>query len=812
MPLFAVLLAWLAGLALGQWAPVDARLLAATAAPTAMALVLGFRSRGIRTAAVAVLAGLAGVLWSGESWRETVPDVVAQHLGQEVTVAGPVTSGPVSTGRLTRVTVEARTVQAADAPPVRNARSTGVVAWLPGGGTGLRRGDDVALTGELVAPPTFPDFDYRASLERRGITAALYRPRLEVRGRSAGLLRAVDDVRGAMSHSMSRSLPEPAASLGRALLLGERDGLTPESRDRWARAGIAHVLSISGLHVGVLLGLTLAAASAAFGRRWGLHVIVPLLMIWAYAALSGFGTPVQRAVVMGSAYLLAIGLGRQSSGGLALAAAAAVIAAADPGALGSASFQLSFAAMAGLVYLHPPLHGWASEVLGLRDGSWPASFVLTSASVSVAATVMVVPVLGYHFGAVSVLTVPATLLATLVLPLVLVTSMATAAAGLLGAAPGQAAGWLAWPGLWLLERLAAGLGSLPFAAVETGSWRPVWVLTWYAALATLVFRVASGRRSWTLGPAMLGPRVSPPVSGRAGVVRAYSPLLPVALISAVVWASVLSGGQGTGTLRVSFLDVGQGDAALIEGPSGVRVLVDGGPNGRALERQLAARLPWTSRRIDVLILTHPDADHLTGLAYVLDHRPVSVVLDPRLASSSDTAARWEDALAGLGPGSARVVPALAGTTIDLGGDAVLRVLHPGARRLSGTASDIDNNSVVSRVDYGHVSFLLTGDIFMEAENALVSSGAPLRANVLKVAHHGSGSSSGERFLEAVRPDIVAISAGAGNPFGHPDEGALGRIAGVVRPDGVFRTDLSGQIIIETDGETIRVRTTRPAPR
>ena len=813
MSLFVGLLAWLAGLVLGQWAPVRAELLLPITVLPVLALVLGFASRPIRYAAITVLIGVVGVLWSAESWREAALDVVAQRLGQTVTVAGPVTSDPVSTSQLTRLTVEVRTIEVGDGPPLNNARSTGVVAWLPKdeAATGLRRGDNVALTGELVAPPTFPDFDYRASLERRGITAALYRPRLEVRGRSARLSRIIGDVRGSMSQAMSRSLPEPAASLGRALLLGERDGLTPESRDRWAKAGIAHILSISGLHVGVLLGLALAAATAVFGRRWGLHVLVPLTVIWAYAALSGFDTPVQRAVVMGSAYLLAIGLGRQTSGGLALIAAAALIAGADPSVLGGVSFQLSFAAMAGIVYLHPLIQGKVSETLGVRDGSWLAAFVLTSASVSIAATAMVVPVLGYHFGAVSLLTVPATLLATLVLPLVLVTSMATGAIGLLGPIPGQAAGWLAWPGLWLLEQLALGLGSLPFAAVETGSWRLVWVLAWYAVLAAAVFRAASSRRSWPLGPAMLGPSISPPVSRQASTLRAYFPLLPVALISAVVWTSVFSGAYGD-TLRVTFLDVGQGDAALIEGPSGVRILVDGGPDGHVLERQLASRLPWVSRRIDVLVLTHPNIDHLTGLAYVLDHRPVSLVLDPRLASSTDAAARWQRALADLGSGAAQVVPALAGMTIDLGGGAIFRVLHPGGHHLSGTMSDVDNNSVVSRIDYGNASFLLAADIFVEAENALVSSGAPLRANVLKVAHHGSGNSSSRRFLEAVRPDVAAVSAGAGNPFGHPDDGTLERLARVVGPDGVFRTDHNGQIVVETDGDTIRVRTSRAAPR
>ncbi len=814
MTVLVGLLSWLTGLVLGQWTPIPAEILVTIAVLPVLAFGLGFANRRIRNAAVALLIGIVGVVWSAESWRDTPPDVVAQRLGQTATVTGTVTSDPGFVGQVVRTTVEVRTIRTDNALPTTNAGSTGVVAWLSRGDAarGLRRGDEVALTGELVAPPTFPEFDYRAALERRGITGAMYRPRLETLETTVGFSRVLGDLRAAMSRSLSRSLPEPAASLGRALLLGERDGLTPEFRDRWAKAGIAHILSISGLHVGVLLGLALASATAMFGRRWGLYVLIPLSVIWAYAALSGFGTPVQRAVVMGSGYVIAIGLGRQSSGGLALAAAAALIAGVDPGVVGEVSFQLSFAAMAGLVYLHPPIQQRASDLLGVGEGSWLAAFVLTSTSVSVAATAMVVPVLGFHFGAVSLLTVPATLLATLLLPLVLVTSMATAVVGVIGGIPGQVTGWFAWPGLSLLEQIGARFGSLPFAAVETGPWKPAWILAWYAALVVLVFRAARGRPSWALGPAMLGPSTSLPAAGQASAIRAYLPLLPLVLISGLVYTAVLTSGDGRDNLRVSFLDVGQGDAVLIEGPAGVRVLVDGGPDGPTLERQLADFLPWVSRHIEVVVLTHPDSDHLTGLAHVLDTRSVSAVLDPRLRASSDVAVQWERTLAEQRSDGLRVVPAVAGTTIDLGRGAILRILHPAAYQLTGTMSDVNNNSVVSRIDYGRASFLLSADIFMEAENALISSDAPLRANVLKVAHHGSGNASSRRFLEAVRPDLAVISAGAGNPFGHPDDGALERLAQVVGPLGVFRTDLHGQIVFETDGNTIRVRTGRPAPQ
>ena len=513
---------------------------------------------------------------------------------------------------------------------------------------------------------------------------------------------------------------------------------------------------------------------------------------------------------MGTAYLAAIAMGRQASGGLALAGAAALLAAADPRVLGEASFQLSFAAMVGLVYIHPRIRDRLLHFFGVREeAGWLVTFALSSVSVSLAATAMVVPLLGYHYGAVSLLTVPATLMAVPLLPLVLTTSMVITVAGVIGDVPGQIASWLAWPGLAYLLWLAQAFGSLPFAAIDTGPWAATWTIAWYVALVAIFWRGIVSAPSWLLGPAILGPSIPPPSTppvepARGSTARSHALFVPLSAAAVVLWAAVFGGSASNGKLRVTFLDVGQGDATLIEGPSGIRVLLDGGPDGRSLEREFGRRLPWWSRRIDVVILTHPDADHLSGLTYVLNRRPVRLVLDPQLPSTSDLAGRWRRLLGDGESGETMVIRSVAGTKIQLGNGAFIEFLHPPERRLTGTGSDVDNNSVLSRIEYGRASFLLTGDVFAEAESYLVGSNASLRAKVLKVAHHGSGNSSTQRFLSEVQPDLAIVSVGAGNPFGHPDEDALGRIEQVVGEGGVLRTDWNGSILIETDGKTLHV--------
>ena len=254
------------------------------------------------------------------------------------------------------------------------------------------------------------------------------------------------------------------------------------------------------------------------------------------------------------------------------------------------------------------------------------------------------------------------------------------------------------------------------------------------------------------------------------------------------------------------LNVGQGDAILIQGPSGVRILVDGGIDGLVLERELARQLPWWSRRLDLVVLTHPNADHVTGLIEVLSRRPVSMILDPHLSSSTSVAKEWERLPQGGGADGPVNIQAVGGTIIGLGDGAYMEVLHPPDLLLTGTGSDIDNNAVVLRVVYGYASFLLTADIFEPAESFLVAQGVPLNATVMKMPHHGSANSGSAAFLNAVQPMVAFVSAGSGNPFGHPSDEALARVRRHVVEDQLFRTDQDGTIRFVTDGFTLRVDT------
>jgi len=272
----------------------------------------------------------------------------------------------------------------------------------------------------------------------------------------------------------------------------------------------------------------------------------------------------------------------------------------------------------------------------------------------------------------------------------------------------------------------------------------------------------------------------------------------LALLAAVAWLALR--GLPDGKLHVYFLDVGQGDAILVVTPDGRQILVDGGPSPTALLNELGAVLPFWDRSLDLVVLTHPDSDHITGLIPLLDRYRVGQVLD---IPQSDTAREAETWLGQLERTAVPRIYAQRGAKIPVG-DVLLTVLHPGPNLLIGTPSDDNNNSIVLRLEYGQISLLLTGDAEHDAEKALMAAGVPLRADVLKVGHHGSNGATSAAFVAAVQPRLAIISAGAGNSFGHPHPAVLERLAGIE----VLRTDLHGRIEVVSDGARMWVKTNR----
>lgn len=659
-----------------------------------------------------------------------------------------------------------------------------------------RYGDRVRLAGTLSEPPIFEDFDYRAYLARQGIYGVMKASRVDVlsRGHGSAIRRWLLSLRHDAASAIARMLPEPSAALLQGILLGIESGIPPALYDAFNATATSHIIVISGFNITIVAGL-LAAALRRLPWR-GLSTLGILAGIGLYVMLVGADAAVVRAGIMGGLGVIAIHYGRRSVALVSLAASAWLMTALNPLTLWDIGFQLSAMATLGLILISPGLQAWGDALLQrLFPASWARSlggFLNEGLWVTLAAQATTTPLVVYYFGRLSIVSLLTNLLILPAQPFIMTWG---GAATLVALAPTQAAHiiaqWIAWvPWLcltytvWAVELTAR----LPGASVEVPRMSALWPTAYYVGLAAWLWRERIVLWRHRLG-ALLGTRPQ---------IRALALLGGAAC--ALIWLAAAQAPDGL--LHVSFLDVGQGDAILIQTPRGHQILIDGGPSPTLLAWQLGRQMPFWDREIDLVVLTHPDGDHMTGLIPLLDRYRVEQVLDSPLTESAREAKPW---LAAQQRVRVERLVAQRGQRIDTGDGVSIEVLHPPPEDARGHSGDNDSSTVL-RLRYGEVCFLFTGDLETPGEEALLASGAPLTCTVLKVAHHGSATGTSQRFLDAVRPRIAVIQVGADNRFGHPSEAVLQRLSGIR----IYRTDRDGTITLTTDGHRLWASTSPPA--
>ena len=280
-------------------------------------------------------------------------------------------------------------------------------------------------------------------------------------------------------------------------------------------------------------------------------------------------------------------------------------------------------------------------------------------------------------------------------------------------------------------------------------------------------------------------------------------LIPPLLIAAILVA-FLAITMPDNQLHVSVLDVGQGDAILIQ-QGNQQILIDGGPSPQTIGLRLGNKMPFWDRTIELVVASHPSADHITGLVAVLNRYKVKQVLYPDMEPHSAIYSEW---LRLIKEKQINYTLAQAGQQINLAGGATIEVLNPQNPPLIATYSDEDNNAVILRLSMGRVSFLLTADLMWEGEFELIAHGARLNSTVLKVGHHGSNTSTTTEFLNAVNPQLAVISVGANNNYGHPTPEVMTQLKSRLSLVNIYRTDKQGTIEFITNGEKLWVKTDR----
>ena len=766
--------------------------------------------------ALAVVVLILGLLRAG-AIEPPGADLEPHYGPRSVEVRGMVTQDPTDSGKTLSFRLSVNRLRAyPDSPWIDASGDVWATARVTSELTSareppfLRYCDTLSLKGPLKAPEPLDDFDLPTYLEHQGIGTVMSYPEIALLDESGGapFYRWLYSVRRHLAAAIAGVVPEPQAAFGQSILLGIRDNLPTSLREDFRRTGTAHVLAISGLHVGILLIASSSAGQALLGRRALIYLLAPLAAVWLYALLSGASPSAIRAAIMGTVYVGAVAFGRRGSIVPSLALAAALMAALDPRILHRISFQLSFAAMMGISVFYDAayyrtLDGLAPSTSRLNFAAGASRALIAAVGVTLAATVATAPLIALYFSRLPIVGIPATLLTLPALPLALGAHGITAIVGLVSGLAATPFGWFAWGISAYITGVVGMFSKVPYASVDVGNATPTMVWAFYAATSALVVLVYVGAPFSRWKPAIVSIfQKAWPGNTRETPLPWQIPAI-VIVAAGLVWAAVLS--APSGMLKVVFADVGQGDMTVITTPGGQRIVVDGGPDGVRAAGVLDKETPFWDRSVDLVVLTHPHADHVSGLTEIARRYKIDRILERRQQFDSSEYADWTKLTQST---DAEILRAEPGTSLSFDDGVSIQVLGPPDPMLAGTGSDVDNGSVVVRVAYGAVSFLVTGDLFHEGESWMIRSGQPLASDVLKVGHHGSRTSTSDEFLRAVAPSAAVISVAADNRFGHPDPSVVERLLGVMPDSQVFLTSERGSVTFLTDGSTISVSTAR----
>jgi competence protein ComEC len=663
-------------------------------------------------------------------------------------------------------------------------------------------GDAIRVTGKLFAPRSFDNpggFDYPAYLAQNGIyyTVSVKNfSKTQVLKQGQGLFRTIQDQRERIRQSFLAATTGPGSAILQAMVIGEEGRLTDDLRDRFMAAGVTHIISISGSHLGMVAILCfgfLRSLLFLLPERWyhqmTLHVDPRKIAAWLtlplvifYTLLAGGQVATIRSLIMISAGLLALVLDRDHALLHSLALAALFILIVSPQAIFDISFQLSYLSV--LVIGYVVTLGSDLKIKSQGMARKIGSNVLVLIAISLATSLATGPLVALYFNQFSFAGIISNIVVVpfagmVVVPLGLVSAILSLFTHSL---PLAAINQLVCDSF---VSVVDFFSRLPFAEFHPPAPGILWLLFYGIFLLSLAAFARARLLAWfkPLESSLRIPRVA--VIGMAVSVS----LLTLSLILPLLPKQ---------KSEISFLDVGQGDCALVQLRSGKTILIDGGgtyDNRFDIGRRVVAPYLWNKgiRAIDLVVLSHPHPDHMNGLQYILKQFPVAQVWesgrDPDLPGYADFSRIIAEQRLPHKTVSVEDPPIMLG-------EAELRVLHPshlfGGQERQAYAGE-NNRSLVLRIAFDDVTCLFTGDIGAQAEQHLARIKQSLKSDVVKVPHHGSKSSSSENFVAMAQPKVAIISVGKGNRYNHPSGEVLARYE--KNGTKICRTDQDGAVTV-----------------
>jgi competence protein ComEC len=711
---------------------------------------------------------------------------ISHYRGQQLTIYGSIAEMPQVTV-LEDEKIKVRyvvSVNKTQSDKTKSAVTTGTVslsARQPRSSVIAQQGDEIRATGEVISLHGYNNpgqYDSVAAAQRQGIRVRMsvqHEISIVAKDNSTSWKQAMAVWRAKIVENIHKVMPPNDGAILVGMLFGGYGGIPKEIVAEFATTGIVHILSVSGSHIALVAGVITVLGKRILRRFRFADKAVPLLAVFFitfYAAFCGLTPPVLRSLYMGLIGLGAVCLEREKDAAVALSISVLCMLVYQPALIYDLSFQLSFASTAGLVFFY------AKTVKML---SVFPDWLVRPLAVTIAAQVGVLPFIAWYFNSFSLISFAANVIIVPMIEGIVILGLFGAFAGLLIGVVGDSSMVICSLALGVVLQINRWLAAVPFAKIYVSSIGMIGGVFYYVLLGWVYGYKPKNMVSLT------------------EVIKRWPDKSAVIVLMLIL--SVIIYGVYPRPLTVHFIDVGQGDAALVVTPHGRAIVIDtGGTMGENTDFDIGDRvvLPYLRHygigEVDYLFLTHGHQDHAGGAAAIAKGVFVKNIMLPRENITQPVANLLRSS-----PNSTRI-GVYEGQKIEIDG-VDIRVVHAD----TGVNRPANNEvSSVIHVRYGSRSFLFTGDLPAQGEEAILESGMNISSTVLKVGHHGSKSSSTVAFLQRVAPEYAVISVGHHNSFGHPHEEVIQRL--LAQHSKIYRTDQQGAIVFMIDGDRILVDT------
>lgn len=622
----------------------------------------------------------------------------------------------------------------------------------------IKYGDSLYIEGEFKQPEearNYKGYNYKQYLKTKKIIGTVELEKVKILKSSNGSF--IHNIQKYIRDTINGTLTDEEGNLLLAILLGDKDKLSEDIQESFKTSNLSHMLAVSGAHVSyIILGLTYVLQNSIIGKKNG--KIVCIIFLLAFMAITNFTPSVTRACIMAILTLFSSIIYRKSDVYTNISVAALITLIFNPYSLLDLGFQLSYGGTIGIII-------FIKRIQEKKSNSKVINYIKQMALVSIYANIIIIPIMMYHFNTVSFTFIISNIMASPILGIIVITGFLFIIASITVKPLTRLIAIFIKPILSILIKISQICSKLPFSNILVVTPYMFNVISYYAII---LYCIKSKKNN------------------KCKIIICL--LIVLILINFIIYIFPQK-------LRIFFIDVGQGDSTLIITPDKKTVLIDGGGSD-SFDVGEKVLLPYLLDRrilkIDYVLISHFDTDHCGGILTIMEKVKVKNIIISEQAEHSENYERFKKLMIHK---KIRLIEVKKGDKIKIGRYSEFKILFPTSRLLS--ENPLNNNSIVAQFNYNNFKMLFTGDIEKLAEQQILKTEkAEIRADILKVAHHGSKTSSIPEFIKAVRPKIALIGVGKNNTFGHPNQQTIKNLENIKCR--IYRTDLQGEIIIKID--------------